>query len=205
MPGDDHPGAAILLEPTHRPQPRLQPAMVDLDPSFGEQFLDVAVRRPRRRYQRTARTMTSGGKRKPAKTDRVAGAGRGRRGFIPAVSLPGHGRRPMYSALHATGTASEARPLAHHGFDHDSGSPQGVVDHLHAEGCRERQYLVEVSESGEVDGPDARPRAGVCLAAGGRPRWPGRGFAGGLRRGRRQAAPRRCRRTGSRRPVRRAR
>src|SRR5918994_711201 len=31
MPGDDHPGAAVLLEPTHRPQARLQPAVVTLD------------------------------------------------------------------------------------------------------------------------------------------------------------------------------
>jgi hypothetical protein len=28
MPGDDHPGAAVLLEATHRSQPRLQPTMV---------------------------------------------------------------------------------------------------------------------------------------------------------------------------------
>src|SRR5215207_4579151 len=45
--------------------------------------------RPKRRYQRTVRTMTSGGKRKPAKADRVAGAGRRRRGFIAVVWLLG--------------------------------------------------------------------------------------------------------------------
>jgi len=35
MPSDDHPGAVVLLEPTHRPQPRLQPAMVALDAVVG--------------------------------------------------------------------------------------------------------------------------------------------------------------------------
>jgi hypothetical protein len=39
--------------------------VVGLDPALGEQFLDVAVRPPKRRYQRTARTMMSGGKRNP--------------------------------------------------------------------------------------------------------------------------------------------
>jgi hypothetical protein len=34
--------------------------VVDLDAAFGEQFLHVAVG-PKRRYQRTARTITSGG------------------------------------------------------------------------------------------------------------------------------------------------
>src|SRR6266540_5176765 len=47
--------------------------------------------RPKRRYQRTAMTMTSGGKRKPAKADRGAGTGRGRRVLMPAVSPLGHG------------------------------------------------------------------------------------------------------------------
>jgi hypothetical protein len=37
--------------------------MVDLDATLGEQLLDVAVGSPKRRYQRTASTMTSGGKR----------------------------------------------------------------------------------------------------------------------------------------------
>ena len=34
-PGDDHPGAVVLLEVAHRSQPRLQPAMVGLDPIVG--------------------------------------------------------------------------------------------------------------------------------------------------------------------------
>jgi hypothetical protein len=41
--------------------------------------------RPKRRYQRTASTITSGGKRKPAKADRGTGAGSGRV-HMPAVS-----------------------------------------------------------------------------------------------------------------------
>jgi hypothetical protein len=35
MPDHDHPGAAVLLEPSHRTQPRLQLAMVTLDPVVG--------------------------------------------------------------------------------------------------------------------------------------------------------------------------
>jgi hypothetical protein len=76
-------------EPQHPPVDR---DVIDLDPALGEELFDVAVARPKRRYQRTARTMTSGGKRKPAKADRVAGAGRGRRVLIPAVSPPGRDR-----------------------------------------------------------------------------------------------------------------
>jgi hypothetical protein len=35
MPGDHDPGAAVLLEPPHRPKPRLQPAVVRLDLVVG--------------------------------------------------------------------------------------------------------------------------------------------------------------------------
>jgi hypothetical protein len=35
MPDDDHPGAGVLLEPSHRPQARLQPAVIRLDPVVG--------------------------------------------------------------------------------------------------------------------------------------------------------------------------
>jgi hypothetical protein len=35
MPGDDHPGTGVLLEPLHRSQPRLQPAMIGLDLVVG--------------------------------------------------------------------------------------------------------------------------------------------------------------------------
>jgi hypothetical protein len=35
MPRHDHPGAAVLLEPSHRSQPRLQTAVVSLDPVVG--------------------------------------------------------------------------------------------------------------------------------------------------------------------------
>ena len=61
--------------------------MVDLDTAFGEQFFDVAEDRPKRRYQRTASTITSGGKQKPAKADRGTVAGRGRQGLMTTVCL----------------------------------------------------------------------------------------------------------------------
>ena len=35
MPGDDHPGTGVLLESSHRSQPRLETAMVGLDPIVG--------------------------------------------------------------------------------------------------------------------------------------------------------------------------
>src|SRR4029450_1211167 len=41
----------------------------------------------KRRYQRTARTITSGGKQKPANADRAMGAGQGRRVLMAAVCL----------------------------------------------------------------------------------------------------------------------
>ena len=44
--------------------------MVDIDAAFGEQFLDVAVRQAIAQYQRTATTITSAGKRNPAKAER---------------------------------------------------------------------------------------------------------------------------------------
>jgi len=43
--------------------------VVDLDPAFGEQFLDVANDSGKGRCQRTASMMTSGGKQKPTKAD----------------------------------------------------------------------------------------------------------------------------------------
>jgi hypothetical protein len=53
--------------------------VVDLHAWLGEEFFDVAVAPAKRRYQRTASTMTSGGKRKPAKAERAMGAGEGDR------------------------------------------------------------------------------------------------------------------------------
>ena len=47
VPGDDHPGAAVLLEPSHWSQPRLQPAVIGLDPVVA--VLLGAV--PRRRQE----------------------------------------------------------------------------------------------------------------------------------------------------------
>jgi hypothetical protein len=35
MPGDDDPGATVLLESSHRSQARLQPAVIRLDPVVG--------------------------------------------------------------------------------------------------------------------------------------------------------------------------
>jgi hypothetical protein len=35
MTNNDHPGVAVLVEATHRPQPRLQPPMAGLDPVVG--------------------------------------------------------------------------------------------------------------------------------------------------------------------------
>jgi hypothetical protein len=46
--------------------------VVDLDAALGEQFLDIAIGQPKRRYQRTASTITSEGKRKPAKAEHGA-------------------------------------------------------------------------------------------------------------------------------------
>jgi hypothetical protein len=86
--------------------------VVDLDAALGEQFLDVAVGQPKRRYQWTARMMTSGGKRKPAKADRLAGAGRGRRDLMPSV-LPlerGHSECNSGSGAVAKETGATVRP-----------------------------------------------------------------------------------------------
>jgi hypothetical protein len=44
--------------------------VVDLDTPLGEQFLDVAVGQAEAQLPATATTMTSGGKRKPAKAER---------------------------------------------------------------------------------------------------------------------------------------
>jgi hypothetical protein len=54
---------------------------------------------PQRNYQRTATTITSGGKRKPAKADRAAGAGRGRQDLMLGVLLFGCGHSQRNSAL----------------------------------------------------------------------------------------------------------
>jgi hypothetical protein len=45
MPGDHHPGTAVLLEPAHRTQPRLQPAVVALEPVVNVLLGAVAGRR----------------------------------------------------------------------------------------------------------------------------------------------------------------
>jgi len=49
--------------------------VVDLDTALGEELLEVAVGQPKRRYQRTASTIASDGKQKPANADRAMGEG----------------------------------------------------------------------------------------------------------------------------------
>jgi hypothetical protein len=67
-------------EPLHPPEDR---DVVDVDASLGEQLLDVAVRQVVRRYQRTARMMTSRGNRKPANDLETSGANARRRFTAP--------------------------------------------------------------------------------------------------------------------------
>jgi hypothetical protein len=78
-------------EPLH---PAVDGDMVDLDAALSQEFLDVAIRQPEAQYQRTASTMMSGGKPKPAKADRAAGPRPGRV-LMPAVLPLGraHGER----------------------------------------------------------------------------------------------------------------
>jgi hypothetical protein len=52
--------------------------VIDLDAAFGQQLLDVAVRQREAQVQRTASTITSGGKQNPANAEREMGEGRGR-------------------------------------------------------------------------------------------------------------------------------
>jgi hypothetical protein len=40
--------------------------VIDVYPAFSEELLEIATRKPNRKYQRTANTITSGGNRKPA-------------------------------------------------------------------------------------------------------------------------------------------
>src|SRR6266545_700357 len=66
--------------------------------------------RPKRRYQRTASTITSAGKRKPAKVDRGTGAGRERRVLMAGVSLPGLRSERTQLPDRAPGAARRRRP-----------------------------------------------------------------------------------------------
>jgi hypothetical protein len=59
--------------------------------------------RPNRRYQRTASTITSDGKQKPAKADRGMVAGRGRRVLMTTVCLLRAARSPMESSTEHAG------------------------------------------------------------------------------------------------------
>ncbi len=51
--------------------------VVDLDPSLGEELFDVPIGKAEPKYHRTARVMTSGGNRYPAKAERGTGQKRG--------------------------------------------------------------------------------------------------------------------------------
>jgi hypothetical protein len=72
--------------------PSVDGDVVDLAAALGEEFYDVAVGQTEARgYQRTATTITSGGKRKPAKMERGGIDWRdGRVVLMVGVSLPGH-------------------------------------------------------------------------------------------------------------------
>jgi hypothetical protein len=72
--------------------------MVDLNAPFGEQFLDVAVGQAEAQIPANREHDDIGWEAEPAKADRVAGAGRGRRVLMPAVSLLRRRRRGCNSA-----------------------------------------------------------------------------------------------------------
>ena len=59
--------------------------VVDCHSALGQEFFDVAVGQTEAWYQRTASTITSGGKKKPAKADGAVGTGRGGQVFIATV------------------------------------------------------------------------------------------------------------------------
>jgi hypothetical protein len=82
-------------EPLHPP---VDGDVVDSDAALGEQLLHVAVGEAEARYQRTASTITSGGKQKPAKADRGMGSGRTRRVLMTPVWLVGSGHSRCNSA-----------------------------------------------------------------------------------------------------------
>jgi hypothetical protein len=73
--------------------------VIDLDPTLDKELFDVAVERPNRRYQRTARTMISGGNRNPANAELGnTGVERQRRDLIPPPSPPARALRQCNSA-----------------------------------------------------------------------------------------------------------
>jgi hypothetical protein len=53
--------------------PAIDADVIDLDPAFGQQLLDISIRQAERKYHRTANMITSGGNRYPAKLDLDAG------------------------------------------------------------------------------------------------------------------------------------
>jgi hypothetical protein len=67
--------------------PSVDGDVVDLDPAFVSNSSTSRYDSAKRRYQRTASTMTSGGKQKPAKADGARGAGPGRRVVMATVCV----------------------------------------------------------------------------------------------------------------------
>jgi hypothetical protein len=67
--------------------PAVDGGVVGLNPTLGEQLLDVAIRQREAQIPGTASPITSGGKQKPTKADRTIGAGRGRRVLMATVCL----------------------------------------------------------------------------------------------------------------------
>jgi hypothetical protein len=112
---------------------------------------------PKRKYQRTATTITSGGKRKPAKADRAAGAGRGRQDLMPGVLLFGCGHSQCNSAGCCAGGQRPVRRRAA-----DSGCPthlphrrrasESVPHNGHLQWLRWRGRVAVVSSS-RASGP----------------------------------------------------
>jgi len=83
--------------------------VVDLHTALGEQFLDIAVGEAETQYQRTATTITSGGKRKPTNADRGGIDGRERRAeAMAAVSSLGLPHRQCNSPGTQAGVAEGA-------------------------------------------------------------------------------------------------
>jgi hypothetical protein len=58
---------------------------VDCHSALSQEFFESRKDRPKRRYQRTASTITSGGKKKPAKADGTVDTGRGGQVFTATV------------------------------------------------------------------------------------------------------------------------
>jgi hypothetical protein len=64
-----------LGQQRHEPlDPAVDRDVIDIDAPFGQQLLDVTAGQAEAQVQRTVSTITSDGKQKPEKAERVAGA-----------------------------------------------------------------------------------------------------------------------------------